>query len=910
MNNKPLYQNLPKKLTNLLYFFDVSSDVILICDNNLIINYVNLAYTKLTGFKPKEVYGKDYQDFNFDTVSQVLRKKNWDRLIKIKSLTISCKGVRKNGEEYYLDKSIIPITSAKNKNKFTHLIFSGKDTTKEIKSLNNLLKSKRNLLEANKIAKLGFYNFYIKKDYWTSSNELNNIFGIKESYLKNFNSWSQLIHPDYKDFVIKYFSNEVLTKKKKFDIDYKIIDFKTGKEKWVHGLGNLKFDENHQPTEMFGTIQDITEKKELNQKLLFSENALKEAQKIAKIGSWVLDLVNHTLNWSDEIYRIFDTTPQSFGNTYESFLAYVHPEDRELLDKTFTNSIKNKIPYGPLIYRLVMNDGAIKFAEAYGEIDYDLNGEPVRSHGVIQDITKRKEIEQELIASEDKFRSIFHSLNAGMIIVINENGLIIEWNEGAELNFGYTKQELYNKSLSMLMPKRYRKGREKGLANALKNRTLTHKGETFELFGLHKNGYEFPIELTLGSWERDGKLYFSAIIIDVTEQKEGEQHLLQTNSILENIDSIVLLTNIDGEVVYTSPCVKKLIGFEPSEIIGNNWWKETFTAKDESERVKNKLISYLKNNETIRKNNHPRLLKCKDGSLKWFEWHNSRGVDNSIISVGFDISEKKLMEQQLHNTLENLEDLVNARTEELEKTLKKLEISLNKEKELGELKSKFVSTASHQFRTPLTVIQANLGLIKMHIDSLDIEFKKKLDKVTFRIQSEVERMTELMNDVLILGRVNANSIKPNYQLSDIVVVIKDIISKHNEIQLDGRKIENIIKGKPYPLMLDGHLFEHTISNLISNAFKYSKGRPAPILTINFEQKRVIITIKDFGMGIPPQDMKNLFQTFYRASNANDLPGTGLGMAIAKEYAELNGGTITVTSKLDKGSEFIVVLRNR
>ncbi|PJB14997.1 MAG: hybrid sensor histidine kinase/response regulator, partial [Flavobacteriales bacterium CG_4_9_14_3_um_filter_32_8] len=186
---------------------------------------------------------------------------------------------------------------------------------------------------------------------------------------------------------------------------------------------------------------------------------------------------------------------------------------------------------------------------------------------------------------------------------------------------------------------------------------------------------------------------------------------------------------------------------------------------------------------------------------------------------------------------------------------------------------------------------------------------EKLFKVTNRIQSEVGRMTELMNDVLILGRVNSNSIKPDYQLSDVVVIIKEITSKHNDIELDGRKIKNVIKGNPYPLILDGHLLEHTISNLISNAFKYSKGRPAPILTINFERKRVLISIKDFGIGIPPNELKNLFQSFYRASNVNDFPGTGLGVAIAKEYAELNGGEISVSSKLNEGSEFTLVLKN-
>ncbi|OFY93887.1 MAG: hypothetical protein A3K10_10410 [Bacteroidetes bacterium RIFCSPLOWO2_12_FULL_31_6] len=648
LNNQKLHINLPEKIIQLLDFFNASSDVVVICDVNLCIHYVNPTYTKLTGYKANEVLGKNYMDWNNDAATKILNKKNWTKIINGKTITITCNNTRKNGKEYFLEKSIIPVHSKKNTGTVTHLIFSGRDTTEQLKTINSIIQSKKNIVEANKIAKLGFYNFNIKNDCWTSSNELNNIFGVTDNFPKDFNSWSSLIHPDYKDFMVKYFTEEVLTKKKKFDIVYKIIDFKTGQEKWVHGLGNLKLDEKQQPIEMLGTIQDITESKELNQKLLFSENALKEAQKIAKIGSWVLDLVNHTLIWSDEIYQIFDTTPQSFGNSYEKFLTYVHPEDRELINEVFTNSIKNKIPYGPIVYRLIMADGEIKYAEAYGETEYDWNGNPIRSNGVIQDITKRKQVEKELMASEDKFRSIFHSLTAGMIIVIDENGFILEWNEGAELNFGYDRHEMLNKPLTMLMPKRYREGHEKGLALAVKNRILAHKGETFELFGLHKNGKEFPIELSLGSWEREGKLFFSAIIIDVTERKLSEKHLLQANSILEDIDSIVLLTNNKGEVVYTTSCTTKLIGFEPNEILGNKWWEATFVDKQESDRIKNELISYLKNNETIRTTNHPRLLKCKDGSLKWFEWHNSKGVDNCIISVGYDITNRIIAEQEIN----------------------------------------------------------------------------------------------------------------------------------------------------------------------------------------------------------------------------------------------------------------------
>ncbi|MBW6482516.1 MAG: PAS domain S-box protein [Vicingaceae bacterium] len=1033
LNNQKLYTSLPEKINQLLSFFDASSDSVMICDINLCVNYVNTSFTKLTGYKIKEVLGKNYQDFNPDSAAKILNKKNWDKILKGKTISISCTSNKKNGSEYFLEKSIIPVHSKKNTGTITHLIFSEKDSTRHDDTINKLIKSERALAEAQKIANLGYYELDIKNDSWTSSTELNNIFGIKGNLHKNFNSWLNLIHPDYKEVMMKYFAEEVLTKKKKFDKEYKIIDFKTGQEKWVHGLGNLKFDEKQQPLEMLGTIQDITEKKEAERALIASENKFRQI--FEKSSDSILIIQNGLF------IDCNSATVKLLGYDSKSELLNVTPY--EISPKFQPDGITSEAKANRMI-KLALVNGGHRFEWIHlkknGEqvpvevVLTSITNEPINwlLHCTVRDISDRKKAELALIASEDKFRSIFHSLTAGMIIVIDENGLILEWNEGAELNFGYDKHEMFNKPLTMLMPERFIEGHERGFSYAIKNRTLAQKGKTFELFGLHKNGKEFPIELSLGSWERNGKLFFSAIIIDVTERKLAKKHLLQANSILEDIDSIVLLTNINGEVVYTTSAVKKLVGFEPNEILGDKWWELTFTDQQESNRVKNELIGYLKNNEQVRTTYHPRLLQCKDGSLKWFEWHNSKGVDNCIISVGYDITyrvlaereinklsialdqspvtviitdlngdieyvnpnfekttgyslkevkgknpkllksgetsveiykqlwetisaggvwkgefhnikkdgtlfcerasigpilnkngeiinyvalkeditEKKSIEKQLNFTLSNLESLVKAKTEQLENARNKLEISLSKEKELGELKSKFVSTASHQFRTPLTVIQANIGLINMQVDSIESGLKEKLFKVTNRIQSEVERMTELMNDVLILGKINAGSVKPIFNSTDLLAIVEETAKKYDDIQNDGRKVKIERIGEPRHIMIDGKLMEHTISNLISNAFKYSVNKPSPILTLDYKKNQVQISVRDFGIGIPTAEVKNLFQAFYRASNANDLPGTGLGVAIAKEYTELNGGTISVISKLNEGSEFIAVFKNK
>ena len=120
-----------------------------------------------------------------------------------------------------------------------------------------------------------------------------------------------------------------------------------------------------------------------------NERRLQEAESLAKLGHWELDIVNNELIWSDEIYRIFDTTPQSFGATYDAFLDFVHPDDREMVNEAYQSSVANKEPYGPITHRLIMKNGVVKFVEERGNTAYNELGEPIKSFGVVQDITER-----------------------------------------------------------------------------------------------------------------------------------------------------------------------------------------------------------------------------------------------------------------------------------------------------------------------------------------------------------------------------------------------------------------------------------------------------------------------------------------------------------------------------------------
>ncbi len=282
--------------------------------------------------------------------------------------------------------------------------------------------------------------------------------------------------------------------------------------------------------------------------------------------------------------------------------------------------------------------------------------------------------------------------------------------------------------------------------------------------------------------------------------------------------------------------------------------------------------------------------------------------------------EQAMANEKLQRYQQNLESLVAEKTAELkvankvlsqqnkalETTTSELNEALQKEKHLSEMKSHFVSVTSHQFRTPLAIIQSNCELLKIISSTNEAGAKEKLDVCTNRISQEIARLTELMDDVLILGKVSSSKMTVNKTMTDLPDLCLKIAEQFNELQPDGRRLDVQVKGKPRKVPLDISMLQHAVTNLISNAFKFSKERN-PEMTIKYQESGASILIRDHGIGIPKEEISNLFQPFHRANNATEISGSGLGLAIAKDYIELNKGSINVESKLNQGTCFTIIL---
>ena len=282
------------------------------------------------------------------------------------------------------------------------------------------------------------------------------------------------------------------------------------------------------------------------------------------------------------------------------------------------------------------------------------------------------------------------------------------------------------------------------------------------------------------------------------------------------------------------------------------------------------------------------------------------GHVSRMVGMVMDVTDRVEADRLRDSFTKTLEAEVKTRTLELQQTKEDLEIALKTEKELGELKSRFVATASHQFRTPLSVIQSNVELISMLNESDKTMNDELFNKAEKRIESEVKRMTDLMDDVLILGKFSSNQVSVDYQENDVVTCIKRAAQMCEDIQSDGRFVELHVHGNPKLFVFDERTLNYAFENLLTNAFKYSRSAN-PEVNIHFKDEHCKIEVTDYGIGIPQSEMDELFQTFYRCSNVGDISGTGLGLAIVKDYLDLNGGVVSVQSTMGKKTTFTVTL---
>ncbi len=288
----------------------------------------------------------------------------------------------------------------------------------------------------------------------------------------------------------------------------------------------------------------------------------------------------------------------------------------------------------------------------------------------------------------------------------------------------------------------------------------------------------------------------------------------------------------------------------------------------------------------------------------------------STLTVLKDITEQKKNEIELENYRHHLEELISERTGELgtlniklqEEIVKqkeaeeKVKQALAKEKELGDLKTRFISIASHEFRTPLATMYSSTELLELFYKNDSSEkFLSQID----RIRNNIHHLTEIMDDVLVISRADAGKVKYEPARVKIETFMKEIVEDTGVLLSKNHKLNYKLSNSDEEMVIDEKLFKIVIMNLISNAIKYSPVGGTIGLEVAKNKNKILFKISDQGIGIPAKDQKHLFEPFHRAENVGHIHGTGLGLAIVKKYIELHNGHIRIKTKIDEGTTFTI-----
>ncbi len=383
------------------------------------------------------------------------------------------------------------------------------------------------------------------------------------------------------------------------------------------------------------------------------------------------------------------------------------------------------------------------------------------------------------------------------------------------------------------------------------------------------------------------------------------------SAIIQNaIDGIITIDD-RGKVESINPAACNLFLYNPEEVIGNN------VSMLMPEPYHREHDDYL---HRYQKTGDPHIIGIgrevtglrKDGTRFPFRLAVSEvQYSGRKIYAGFihDTSHQREAEERLKEYAIHLEELVEERTLSLRNSLEALQqakeevsLSLEKEKELGQLKSRFVSMASHEFRTPLSAIQLSSSLIDKYAQPFD---NPNIKKHIARIKNAVNNLTTILNDFLSLEKLEAGKVEPLFTEFDLVKLAEEITEEMQTVAKENQNILYQHTGTTSMIKLDQNLVKNCVLNLIGNAIKYSGENTFIEFNTEINEKGCIITVKDNGIGIPDTDQKHLFEAFFRAHNTGNIPGTGLGLNIVARYANLMHGKVDFESNVNKGTLFTI-----
>lgn len=644
-------------------------------------------------------------------------------------------------------------------------------------------------------------------------------------------------------------------------------------------IGNRNFDSYFEPLGPQDTLGKALVA--MRDNLKTSDESLNEAQHIAKLGSWKIDIMDNKLFWSDELYNIFDIDPEKFDPSYESYLNCVHPADKEYVHNIMKSCV---IDHKPFSYecRILTRDNSLKTIFAHGKVHKNNKNELVEITGIVQDITEAKKAKTELEAANKELSILFNSIDEVFFSVNMVTLKVIQISATCEKLYGYKQAEFvdnYMLWLDIIHPD------DKYLITD--EDQMLRKGEQVnnQYRIIRKDNkirwVETKITPTL---DKDGNLIrVDGITRDITKRKKAESALHkseeQYRQIVETAQEGIWMIDANSNTTFVNKKMCDMLGYSQSEMMG----KRLFDFMDEEGRkIAEAGIQKRKRGDSSVTFDFKFITKT--GSPLWTFLCDSTVYDDNgnymgALAMVTDITKRKHDEELLQKSQRTLE----INNQKLEQKNKELE--------------QFAYVASHDLQEPLKTTISFVDIFKQQYSG---KLDARADKYLTYITQASDRMHVLIKDLLDFSRIGHNK---DIEQVDCNLILNEVITDLNTTIKDSG---TEIKAGPLPV-ITGYATElkQLFQNLLTNAIKFTKKNVPPRISITAEKKQDYwqFAFSDNGIGIDKQHSERIFIIFQRLHTRSEYEGTGIGLSHCKKIVELHRGKIWVESTPNEGSTF-------
>ncbi len=689
-------------------------------------------------------------------------------------------------------------------------------------------------------------------------------------------TWMNLTHPEdlmrSTELIKKHFDGEI----EFYELEAR-MKHKDGHWVWISDRGKLlSRSSNGEPLWMFGTHIDITARKEEEIENQKTKIALELAAKGTNDGLWLWNLENNSLEVSERWKEILGITQDTEINKHSDFLDLVYEEDKPILQQDIEALLKKGKSKIEIQFRMKHTDGRVIWVLSKGEIFKNEEQQHFSIGGSISDITKRKEMEDMLISSEQNFRLFFDSMD-DLIFIGRPNGEIIYTNNAVEKKLGYNLEELTNLGILGVHPPEKRDE-----ATVIFGDMINGLRDSCPLPLQAKSGHYIPVETKIwfGTWNKEDVIF--GISKDLTFQQEA---LEKFNKLFENNPALMAVSELPSRTfAEVNSAFLDTLGYSKAEIIGKSASDiDLFVSADQQQLIASVLEKHGKISGVELD------IKTKSGKILTGLFAGEIIEDQRskyFLTVMTDITAQKKAESELLIAKQNAENANKA-------------------------KSEFIANMSHEIRTPMNSI---LGFTELMLNTTE---NAQHHEYLRTVLKSGETLLHLINDILDLSKIESGKFDITHEPVSITRMIKELISMFSKSAKDKAVdlIYEIDSEVPLYIISDEIRLRQILLNLIGNALKFTEYGYVKVHFGAFENQEgrydISIRVLDTGIGISDSFQEIIFDAFSQQSgqDSKKYAGTGLGLAITKRLCTAMGGDIQLKSKENEGSEFIVTLSN-